>query len=175
MRIRALCCALLLAVPVLAGTINVSVDPAAQFVSGPYPTTAIVNIMADIPEEDAILGWGLDLALAGPPNVSFTALDVTIGPLFDAAFAPDLDGLAGLVQPPGLVWGNDILLATITLAVDIPFGTEIATPGATLGDLAEGFITELGFAAAAYTPGYLYVPEPATLALLALAGLLRRR
>jgi hypothetical protein len=153
----------------------VSVDPAAQFVSGPYPTTAVVNILADIPEEDAILGWGLDLDLAGPPTVSFTALDVAIGPLFDAAFAPDGDGLAALVQPPALVWGNDILLATITLAVDTPLGTEFLTPGATLGDLTEGFITELGFAATAYTPGALYVPEPASLVLLALVGLLRRR
>jgi hypothetical protein len=186
MRIRALCCGALvlglLAGPVLADTftvpIEVWVSPAYQSV--PLSNgTAVIDILANIPEDRAIEGFGIDLTIGGAMNVSYTALDVVIGPLFDQAFAPDGDGLAGLVQPPAQVWGTDILLATITLQLNA-VGLASLTPGDSnpwpgLGDLTEGFING-GFEPVNYTAGAIQVtPEPASLALLAVALVLRRR
>src|SRR5512144_2524679 len=109
MRIR-LCTALLiglLASPALA-TIVVSFNPASQAWS---PTgDATVDIVANIPETDAIIGWGLDLGLSGNPAA--VVGDPVIGPLFTPTYAPDGDGLAGLVPPPGTVFGTGVVLAT---------------------------------------------------------------
>ena len=102
--------------------------------------------------------------------------------LFDPATAHDGDGLAALVQPPGAVWGTNILLATVYLQLDTA-GMTLLTPGdsnpAPLfnGDLFEGFTAAGGFVPVNYIGGSITTPEPAALSLLALGGLalLRRR
>ena len=179
MKLKALCCGALLlgllASPALAGVIEVTISPAFQSVDI-SAGTATIDILATIPEDVAIEGFGMDLNLGGDLNVSYTALDVVIGPLFDQAFAPDGDGLAGLVQPPNVVWGTDILLATVTLQLNF-VGTTTLLPGDSnaAGDLTEGFING-GFVPVNYTAGAIQVtPEPASLVLLALGLVLRRR
>jgi hypothetical protein len=182
---KVVCCtALLLGLlisPALAGTINVTISPAFQLV--PLANgTAQVDILADIAQEDAIYGWGIDLSLSNG-NVSFTSGDVVINQaLFDPATAHDGDGLSALVQPPGTVWGNDILLATIYLTLNAE-GMTLLTPGDSnpaplfTGDLFEGFTDAQGFVPVNYTGGVIVTPEPAALSLLALGALalLRRR
>lgn len=172
MRIR-WCTALLiglLASPALAGIV-VSFSPLTQNVDIGLGTTT-VDIVADIPEADAIIGWGLDLTLTGT-SVSQSGLPV-IGPLFTPAYAPDGDGLAGLVPPPDLVFGNGVVLATITLSLDELGMTYL---DASYNDpLFEGFMTENGFAQVSFVQGWVNVtPEPTSLLLLAVFGLLRRR
>jgi hypothetical protein len=173
MRIR-WCTALLIGLlvsPALAGIV-VSFDPPTQ----PWGAggNASVDIVASIPEADAIIGWGLDLGLSGNPAV-LTGPPV-IGGQFDAAYAPDGDGLAGLVPPPGTVWGTGIVLASLTLHTPTPSPYDVTYLDAsyTLADLTEGLMTENGFAAVQFVQGTI-TPEPASLALLAVLGLLRRR
>ncbi len=179
MRIR-LCTALLiglLASPALA-TIVVSFNPLNQSVDISAGTTT-VDIVADIPTADAIIGWGLDLGTTGT-SVSFDpgTYPPTIGPLFYPVFAPDGDGLAGLVTPPDTVSGTGIVLATVVLTLN-DLGLTLLDASYTPGDwpdLTEGFMTENGFAQVQFVQGSVNVtPEPASLLLLAFVGLLRRR
>jgi hypothetical protein len=145
----------------------------ADAVIDPVGATTTVDIMADIPEVDAILGWGLDLLVADPGIAGIT--NVAIGPLFNAAYAADGDELAGLAFPD-CVWGPDVLLATVTFT-GYAFGITDTALGATEGDLTEGFaLCGSGFAPAVYGDGTVRViPEPASLTLLALGLLVLRR
>jgi hypothetical protein len=164
----------LLASPALAGIV-VSFNPPSQTVLLSAGSTT-VDIVADI--GDPLIGWGLDLGLTGT-SVSQSGPPV-IGPLFDPVYTPDGDGLAGLVPPPGTVSGPGVLLATILLSLD-SLGTTYLDASITPGDLTEGFMccSELGecyFADVTFVQGSVTVtPEPASLLLLALLGLLRRR
>lgn len=177
MRVKVLCCAALLgllASPGLAD-ILVSVDPAYQEVNI-AAGTATVDLLADIPEADAIIAFGMDLDVLGG-SVSFA--DFTPGPLFNApAGTPDGDGIAGFITPfDDPVWGGGVVLGTATLSLDA-LGLSGLTPGATVGDLTEGFalVAPGEFATAVYTGGEInVVPEPAALALLALSALVLRR
>jgi len=179
MRIR-LCTALLIGLlvsPALA-TIVVSFNPPEQTVDVSAGITT-VDIVANIPTEDAIIGWGLDLGTTGTSATFDPVLyPPAIGPLFNVAFAPDGDGLAGLVEPPAVVSGDGVVLATVVLTLN-GLGTTLLDASYTPGnwpDLTEGFMTEAGFAQVAFEQGAVHVtPEPASLALLALVGLLRRR
>ena len=172
---RVLCAGLLVALlasPALAD-VMVYFNPPAQSIDISAGTTT-VDIVADITVEQAILGWGLDLGLTGT-SVSVVP-PPAIGPLFDPAFAPDGDDLAGLVPPPDLVSGIGVVLATMTLSLD-NLGTTYLDASVTPGDLFEGFMTEAGFASpVTFVQGSVTVtPEPASLLLLGLLGLLRRR
>ncbi|MBU0618156.1 MAG: hypothetical protein KKI02_10600, partial [Planctomycetes bacterium] len=111
---KLLCSALMIGVLGLAGAsadIMVTLEPSYVDVAGGVGGTATANIVADIPEADAILGWGLDLLVADAGIAGIT--NVAIGPLFNAAFAPDGDELAGLAFPE-CVFGTNVLLATVT-------------------------------------------------------------
>ena len=177
MKVKALCCAALLGLlvgPAMAASVPtiVYISPDCQTFDAPGGT-AMVDIVADIPEENAIIGFGLDLVLSGDPIV--TPIDVAIGGSFDAVAAADGDELAGMVMPPAPIFGDGILLATVELSLD-GIGTAILTPGYTLSDLTEGLPTPDGFVTdIEWVEGCIIVPEPATMLLLALGALLRRR
>jgi hypothetical protein len=91
------------------------------------------------------------------------------------AGSADGDGLGGVSFPAGL--SGVVTLATITLQGDA-IGTTALDLAITAGDLTEGFALDpVGFDAdVTLGSGVLnVVPEPASLSLLALAGLLIRR
>ena len=157
-------------------SITVSFNPVDSAITS-LGGTALVDIVADIPEEDAILTWGLDLDVANPAIADWT-LD-SIGGLFTPIGSPDGDDLGGLVPQPGNVWGTDILLATVEFT-GFQYGvTAIDLSDDNPPDLTEGFgLDPSGFADVIYGSGTVTVtPEPSALSLMALAGLaiLRRR
>lgn len=179
MRMKVACCWALLGLlvsPTLA-TITVTAVPDLGSVNWGAQTVE-VDLLADIPQADATIGWGMDLDFSDPAY-SFTAADVVIDGGFLPAFAHDEDGLAGVVQaadPP--VWGNGILLATVTVHFTSWVIADACPSDDNPPDLTEGFALESppgAFADVAYFCGQ--IPEPATLSLLALGGLalLRRR
>ena len=164
---KLLCSALMIGVLGIAGAsadIMVTLDPWE---------VDVVDGVGGTAEEDAILGWGLDLLVSDPGIAGIT--NVAIGPLFNAAYAADGDELAGLAFPE-CVFGPDVLLATVTFT-----GLAIGESGLVLGDdypddLTEGFaLCETGFADVIYGDGWIIVPEPASLSLLALGLLVLRR
>jgi hypothetical protein len=141
--------------------------------------TAEAYIYANIPQEDACIGWGLDLGFSNP-IVSFGPGDVLINAGFFEAATSDGDGLAGLViagNPP--IWGNDLLLATVTLHLDALGMTDLVLSDNNPPDQTEGFALDMPgqFAEVNYTPfaNFEVIPEPASLALLAVCGLILRR
>ena len=140
--------------------------------------TTDVQILADIPVAEKIVGWGLDLTVDLPVG-HVVAGSVVIGPLFDAVATADGDDLAGYVHLDSLS-GNGVLLATVTLMGDVLGDSPLTLSDNNApphvyppADLTEGFgLDPTGFAGVVYHPGVLHViPEPTTLALLVLGGL----
>lgn len=164
-----------LTVSAATADIDVYLNPVDSTIAAPGLTTN-VEILADIPEADGILGWGLDLTVDIPAIASVT--NVTIGPLWGPGAGGDGDNLSGTSFPPDHgVWGTGVLLATVELT-----GGSVGVSGLTLSDdypadLAEGFaLYPTGFATVNYIPGTVEVlPEPASIALLVLGALALRR
>jgi hypothetical protein len=139
--------------------------------------TADVEIRADF--TDAIVGWGLDLNVDFPGVANVTG--IAIGPLWDTVSSIDGDDLAGLADPfahPGGIGpGTDILLATLTFTANAVGTTPISLSvsagedeGFALWDLSGNDVVN-------FANGTVTVPEPASLALVALGALtlVRRR
>jgi len=163
---------LLMASPALADTVYAGFEPTPKIVN--LGDTFTVDIMADM--TNPVVGWGLDLTVVTPAVANRTANDPVIGPMWDPAFAPDGDGLAGLAFPSGVV-GNDILLATVEFKA-LAYGVTDLVLSVTAGDLTEGFALEApgAFDNYEFTVGQIrVVPEPAALALLGLSLLALRR
>jgi len=153
--------------------ILVVINPADSVVA--LGDTVSVDIVAHILEDDAVAGWGLDLDIIDP-GVASWALG-SIGASWFPATGADGDGLAGLAFPDP-VWGVGTLLATVEVT-GLSIGVADICPSVTPDDDTEGFVQKGGeFVAANFLCGTItVVPEPATLSLVALAGLviLRRR
>lgn len=174
--------AVLLAAPAQA-TIQVSISPPNQVLPLAAGSTTF-DIVAVIPESDAIVSWGLDVLLSGL-SASISGASVN-QPTWTAAIGADGDPYAGLAPtPPGAaIWSDPapIVLATVTLSLDAIGLTTIDLADDNPADLTEGFALNPppvgAFADVVYTGGsVLVIPEPATLALVALGalGTLRRR
>jgi hypothetical protein len=172
-------------VPVTAparAEITVFFDPAFQTVNI-ADGTASVDIVALVPEEDAIVSWGLDMDVFGS-SVSISVAEVN-ALMFDPVTGLDGDPFAGLVPPEdGSVWGDPIpiVLATVTLSLDSEGMSTLSLSDNNPADLTEGFALNPppagAFAGVVYETGAInVVPEPTVAALLGLASaaLLRRR
>ena len=167
MRVKAVCCTALLigllASPVLA---DVMVSLVPDYVGGLTPgDPVVVDVFADI--DDPIVGWQLDLDTAGV--ASYDPMSTVIGVDWFAA-SDDGDALGGLAFPVPIS-GAGVHLATISLTYTGGSGLVDVTDA----DFGEGFaLYPTGFADWTSTGVYL-TPEPASLMLLALAGLVLRR
>lgn len=154
-----------------AGTIIVTFDPLVSFIG--VGDTGTVDVVADIPATDPVLGWGLDLDIVTPAVAEL--IGISIPAPWTQVFGIDGDGFGGVTFPTG-IWGDDITLATLTFR-GLTVGTTDIHVSATEGDLTEGFAVDpTGFAQFVAPCGVIVTPEPASI-LLALAGLLliRRR
>ena len=184
MRTKTVCVILLLGFigvgPAMAD-IMVGFNPVDQVVDLADTQVAFVDIVADIPEADAILGWGLDLSFDATLLGTATP---TIGAGFSPFPTPDGDGLGGVIpfmDPP--LWGDDIVLATVQFDLTGAYGiSPLILSDDNPPDLTEGFaLPGIGeFAVVHYLEGSIEtIPSPsaATLGLLGLfsLGLARRR
>lgn len=178
----ALAAALVLAATSARAEITVFFQPAFQTVNI-ADGTAFVDIVALVPEEDAIVSWGLDLDIFGA-SVSQALAEVNAA-MFDPVTGLDGDAFAGLVPPEdGSAWGDPVpvLLATVTLSLDSEGISTLELSDDNPGDLTEGFGLNPppagAFASVVYQPGTVnVVPEPSVGIFLGLASaaLLRRR
>ncbi len=146
-------------------------------VGGTVDIDIVMDTLGTPPAEPvSILGWGIDLLY---DNTKLVVTNVQIGPLWDPAYAPDGDELAGLAFPDGIS-GQDVLLATVTVQ-GLAVGTwTMETGNSYPDDLTEGFALDPDGFEAVVVDGLATItvlPEPTALALLALGGLavLRRR
>lgn len=175
-------------------TIIVSLDIDLPFVDPCYEVglyeTFNVDVYADIPEADATVGWGLDMWY-DEDVVSF--FDIVYGADWSGIYAQDPDpddptvalNFAAITvwpDPDDAVWGYTKLV-TITLTADALGTTTLCLGDHNPPDENEGFALDSppgGFADVNYPdpcPCVTVIPEPGTLAALALGSLalLRRR
>jgi hypothetical protein len=176
-----------LALSVLAGagragaTVMVTFDPSTSDITA--GSTFTVGIMAAIPVDQGVVGWGFGLVF---DDAQVALQDVVAGPLWDLVFAPTsitpLDPLVALfpatsTSPAAGATGSNVLLATLTMLCISPGSSlldiSVADPAV---DPSQGFMTAAGDYAAwvsvpatiNQTPGG--IPEPTSL-LLFLAAL----
>ena len=148
----------------------------------PVCTTFFVDLWAEIPEDDAIIGWGLDLVY---DNTQLSWDSLIIGPDWRPPFLGTTDDGFGGFLPFGVtdpVWGEEVLLATLDFHC---LGLGFSTLDLAVSDLTEGFMTDQFdlsgkaiFADWTSTPANItQTPEPATLFLVGtgLAGLVAAR
>jgi len=178
---------LLLICTLVAALACVNVMPAEATISLEFNPSAIVvdpcdiffvDLVADIPQQDAILGWGLDLVY-DDTQMEWTSL--IIGPDWMPLPPPPAtdDGFGALLPYAGFpISGDDILLATLDFHCLGP-GFSWLDVDVTPGDPTEGFLLPTGlFAEWTSTPlAVTQTPEPATLFLIGtgLAGLAAAR
>ena len=163
------------------GDISVRFEPSSPVVNVGQVFT--VDILADIPAPDAIIGWGIDTWFNSSILGHDPLHDVAIDPSFKAVFTPDGDRLAGAVPfPPLPLSGTDILLAVLTFeALDV--GTSPLIGSYTPTDPTEGFAKPFppgGFAPASFVDGSVTViPSPGAAVLGVIGcgflGVIRRR
>jgi len=174
MKMKVACTALLMGLLVSPAMANIAVGFNPQDSFATPGDMVYVDIVADIPANEALAGWGLEVWY--DTGVA-TLLGVGINAPWTPAYAPDGDELAGLAFPD-CVWGDGVVLATLTF--QYIGGVTPLIASYTAGDLTEGFAIcpnlGGGFAMGEFTDGSIY-PEPATLSLLVLGGLalIRRR
>jgi hypothetical protein len=174
----AACAAGLLAVSTARADVTVWFDPTPRMAQ--VGDTFTINLVANIPQSQAVIGWGLDYIFPTPGLIA--QVQFTIGPAWDPApSTPDGDGLAGLVHfPPGEgVSGQNVLLATITFQALAEGQTALVASDDYPGDPTEGFAIDPalggGFATVTYLDGLVIIPEPSASILLALAAAFLRR
>lgn len=137
-----------------------------------------VDIVADIPANEPIVGWGFDLDLA-TPGVAVPTGNVVLGAgWIGVPPGGDGDPYAALSFPSGIS-GMGVLLAQVQFQAIGLGQTQVVLSDDNPADLTEGFLIEPPpidtFATVFYNEGTIIVPEPTALVLLALGALLRRR
>ena len=179
MNSRLVCCAAVLGLflsPVTAEICEITVwaMPEMQEVNI-ADGTAMVDLYAFIPEEFATIGFGFDVDVDGA-SVSYVgfapAAPFIATPTFDG------DGIGGVIFPPDTAFGDAVMLGTMTFSLDALGMSTLMFSDDNPDDLTEGFALEAvgAFAEMCYEGATITViPEPAALALLALAGLMVRR
>jgi DNA-binding beta-propeller fold protein YncE len=116
--------------------------------------TATVDIVADF--NTPMFGWGLDLA-SSAPSIAGPVGSPTVGPSWQSVHARDGDGLAGCAFPADVGPANNVLLARVHIRGLAP-GAATLTPGATTGDLGEGFaIASTDFSNVQFVPAAIVV------------------
>jgi len=180
---------MVMAPTISGGTIVVKFDPSTTNVT--VGSSFEVDLLADIPEDDSISGFGLDL-IYDDALLSFDDFERNIS-LFPRNEHGGLDtvpieGLVGWGQFPSIASGQDVLLGTIYFTC---LGAGVSSLGLVKNDdpwVEYGFWNITGFVTPNVGREWTYeaaeivqapVPEPATMLLLAsgLAGLaaFRRR
>jgi len=129
-----------------------------------------VQIKANIPDTAPVLSWGLDVEIVDAGIITRVG-DPAIGPLWFTPSALDGDGLAGLLFPPKGLFGQGVLLATLTFET-LSMGVTDLVASASPGDLTEGFALGSPFEYGTFAPAEFRdasvkaVPIPSTLFLV---------
>lgn len=175
--VRLLCASVAAALiaPSALATIEVGFEPIFNNVNIADLTVSI-DLVADIPAGDGIIGWGLDLIPIGT-SAALSSVEINAS-VFDAGAGIDGDGLVALVKPLQTpLFGDDIVLATLHFDLLAEGLTTLTLADDGLTDVTEGFFLNAGGNAEVnYGTGTInVVPEPTVFALAGLILIWRRR